>query len=126
MLPAFRPFLLTLLLALLPLAVGYWVNAHAAYPASRAHAPMHCTRYCAVHYCTHATRANSPAYRQLRPVYDATVQALGTGGRSWYAATNVAVYLGLLPLLLVWLIYGVLRNAQIINRLKQAPQVWPR
>jgi hypothetical protein len=118
--PAFRPLLLTLLLALLPLAFGYWVNTHAPYSASRAHAAAHCTRYCALHYCTHATRANSQAYFELRPVYDATVRALGTGGRSWYVATNIAVYLGLLPLLLVWLTYGALRDVQTIKRLRKA------
>lgn len=123
MLPAARPLLLTLLLALLPLAVGYWVNTHAPYPASRAHAAGHCTRYCALHYCTHTTPANSRAYFQLRPVYDATVRALATGGRGWYAATNVAVYLGLLPLLLGWLTYGALRNGQLIQKLKQVPWV---
>lgn len=114
-----RAFLLTLLLALLPLAVGYWVNAHAPYPTSRSHAPTHCTRYCALHHCTHATPANSPAYRQLRPVYEATVRALASGGRGWYATTNVAVYLVLLPLLLVWLTYGAIRNAQLIRKLRQ-------
>jgi hypothetical protein len=123
MLPAIRPLLLTLLLASLPLALGYWVNAHAPYPASRAHAATHCSRYCALHHCTHATRTNSPAYYQLRPVYNATVRALATGGRNWYAATNVAVYLVLLPLLLGWLTYGALRNAQIINQLKRMRKV---
>jgi len=123
MLPAARPLLLTLLLALLPLAVGYWVNAHAPYPASRAHAPGHCTRYCALHHCTHATPANSPAYRQLRLVYDATVRALGAGGRGWYVATNVVIYLGLLPLLLGWLTYGALRNAHTISRLRKVARL---
>ena len=120
MLPAARPLFLTLLLALLPVAVGYWVNTHAPYPATRAHAAGHCTRYCALHHCPHATWATSPAYYHLRPVYDATVQALGAGGRGWYAATNVAVYLGLLPLVLGWLTYGALRNAQRIQHLKRA------
>ena len=122
MLPAARPLLLTLLLALLPLAFGYWVNTHAPYPTSRAHAAGHCTRYCALHHCTHATRANSPAYFQLRPVYDATVRSLAAGGRGWYVATNVVVYLCLLPLLLAWLTYGVVRNAHSISRLKKAAQ----
>jgi hypothetical protein len=118
-----RAFLFTLLLALLPLAVGYWVNAHAPYPASRAHAVGHCTRYCALHYCTHATRANSRAYFQLRPVYEATVRSLAAGGRGWYVATNVVVYLCLLPLLLGWLTYGALRNAHIISRLRKASRL---
>ncbi|QKG58370.1 hypothetical protein GKZ68_18085 [Hymenobacter sp. BRD128] len=108
-----------LLLALLPLALGYWVNARAPYPASRAHAAGHCTRYCALHYCTHATRANSPAYYQLLPVYDATVRTLASGGRGWYAATNVVVYLVLLPALLVWLTYGALRDGQRLAQLRR-------
>lgn len=123
MLPAIRLLLLTLALALLPLGVGYWVNSHAPYPASRAHAAGHCTRYCALHYCTHATRANSQTYFQLRPEYDATVRALAAGGRGWYVATNVVVYLGLLPLLLVWLTYGAVRNARTIYRLRKASRV---
>lgn len=123
MIPALRPFLLTVLLALVPLAMGYWVNAHAPYPASRAHAAAHCTRYCALHRCTHATPANSRAYFELRPVYDATVRALGVGGRGWYVATNIAVYLGLLPLLLGWLTYGALRNARTIHQLRQLPRL---
>ncbi|MDO7884674.1 hypothetical protein [Hymenobacter cheonanensis] len=123
MLPAVRPLLLTLLLALLPLALGYWVNAHAPHPAGRAHAAAYCTRYCALHHCTHATRANSRAYFLLRPVYDATVRALASGGRGWYVATNIAVYLGLLPLLLGWLTYGALRNARTIRQLRNAPRL---
>ena len=123
MLPAARPLLFTLLLALLPLAVGYWVNAHAPYPPTRVHAAGHCTRYCALHHCTHATPANSRAYFQLRPAYDATVRALGAGGRGWYVATNVVVYLGLLPLLLGWLTYGALRNAHTISRLRKATRL---
>lgn len=123
MLPAARPLLLTLLLALLPLGFGYWVNTHAPYPASRAHAAGHCTRYCALQHCTHATRANSQAYFLLRPAYDATVRGLAAGGRGWYVATNVVVYLGVLPLLLDWLTYGALRNARTIRRLRQAPRL---
>jgi hypothetical protein len=119
MLPRVRPLLLTLLLALLPLAFGYWVNAHAPYPPSRARA-AHCTRYCALHDCPHATRASSPAYFHLRPLYAATVQALAAGGRRWYAAVNIAFYLGFLPLLLGWLTYGALRDGHVLNKLKQA------
>lgn len=123
MLPAARPLLLTLLLALLPLGFGYWVNTHAPYPASRAHAAGHCTRYCALHQCTHTTRANSLAYFHLRPVYNATVRALAAGGRGWYVAANVAVYLGLLPVLLGWLTYGALRNARAIRRLRKTSRL---
>ncbi len=119
MLPRARPLLLTLLLALLPLGFGYWVNTHAPYPPSRARAG-HCTRYCALHYCVHVTRANSPAYCQLRPLYAATVRALAAGGRSRYAAVNIGFYLGLLPLLLGWLTYGALRDSQLISKLKYA------
>jgi hypothetical protein len=118
MLPAARPLLLTLFLALLPLAFGYWVNTYAPYPPSRAQAVAHCTRYCALHNCPHATRATSPAYFQLRPLYAATVRALAAGGRRWYAAANIAFYLGLLPLVLSWLTYGALRDAQTISKLK--------
>jgi hypothetical protein len=120
MLPRVRPLLLTCLLALLPLAFGYWVNTHAPYPPSRARAAAHCTRYCARHYCSHATRATSPAYFQLRPLYAATVRALAAGGRSRYAAVNIGFYLGLMPLLLGWLTYGVLRDGQLLSRLKPA------
>lgn len=119
MLPHARPLLLTILLALLPLAFAYWVNAHAPYRPSRARA-AHCTRYCALHYCPHATRATSPAYFQLRPLYAATVRALAAGGRSRYAAVNISFYLGLMPLLLGWLTYGALRDGQLINKLKSA------
>ena len=117
-----KPFLLTLCLAALPLLFGFWVNATAPHPPTRAYSPTHCTRYCALHHCTHATRATSPTYYRLRPVYDATVRALGAGGRGWYAATNVAVYLALLPLIMGWLTYGALRNAQRIQHLKRATQ----
>ncbi|MGI4760152.1 MAG: hypothetical protein ACRYF0_05570 [Janthinobacterium lividum] len=117
-----RPLLLTILLACLPLLFGLWVNATSP-PPTRAHAASHCTRYCALHYCTHATRANSRAYFRLRPAYDATVRSLAAGGRGWYVATNVVVYLGLLPLLLGWLTYGALRNARTIRRLRQAPRL---
>lgn len=119
MLPRARPLLLTILLALLPLAFGYWVNAHAPYPPSRART-AHCTRYCALHYCPHATRTTSPAYFQLRPLYAATVRALAAGGRSQYAAVNIGFYLFLMPLLLGWLTYGALRDDQLISRLKPA------
>jgi len=119
MLPHARPLLLTLLLALLPLAFGYWVNTYAPYPPSRAQA-AHCTRYCALHSCPHATRASSPAYFRLRPLYAVTVRALAAGGSRWYAAVNIAFYLGLLPLVLGWLTYGVLRDGQALANLKSS------
>jgi len=112
-----RAFLLTLLLALLPLAIGYYVNASAP-PPTRAYRPARCTLYCAAHGCRHATRANSPAYFRLRPLYAATVRGLMGGGRQWYATVNIAFYLVLLPLLLLGLTYGALRNAVLIRQLK--------
>lgn len=113
-----KNFLFTLLLACLPLLFGFWVNATVP-PSTRAYNPARCTRYCAAHACRHATRANSPAYFQLRPVYAATVRGLAAGGRARYAAVNVAFYLVLVPGLLLWLTYGALRNAGTIRQLKQ-------
>jgi hypothetical protein len=112
-----RPLLLTLCLALLPLLCGFWVNATAP-PPTRAYAATRCTRYCALHGCHHATRANSPAYVRLRPVYAATVRGLMLGGRARYAAVNVAFYLGLVPGLLLWLTHGALRDAVRLRQLR--------
>lgn len=113
-----RPLLLTLLLAALPLLLGYYLNVTAP-PPTRVYSPARCTRYCAAHGCRHATRANSPAYFQLRPVYRATVAALSAGGKGWYAAANISFYLVLMPTLLGWLTYGALRNARLIRQLKR-------
>jgi hypothetical protein len=113
-----RPLLLTFCLALLPLLFGLWVNATAP-PPTRAYVPARCTRYCAAHSCRHATRANSPAYFRLRPLYAATVRGLSAGGRELYAAANIGFYLVLIPVLLLGLTYGVLRNARLIRQLKQ-------
>jgi hypothetical protein len=113
-----KPLLLTFCLALSPLLFGFWVTSTAPYPPTRAYSPARCTRYCAAHHCRHATRANSPAYFRLRPVYAATVRGLMLGGRGWYAAVNIGVYLVLLPALLLWLTYGALRNAGTIQQLK--------
>ncbi|TVT40088.1 hypothetical protein FNT36_11340 [Hymenobacter setariae] len=110
---------MTLSLALVPLLFGIWVNGTAPHPPTRAYTPTRCTRYCAAHGCRHATRANSPAYFQLRPVYVATVRGLMLGGKARYAAFNIGLYLGLLPALLLWLTYGVLHNASVIRRLKK-------
>jgi hypothetical protein len=112
-----KPLFITLCLGLLPLLFGFWVNATAP-PPTRAYSPARCTRYCAAHGCRHATRATSPAYFRLRPVYRATVAALSAGGAGWYAAANVGFYLVLLPLLLLWLTYGALRNWRTIKRLR--------
>jgi hypothetical protein len=114
-----RPLLLTLLLAALPLLFGYWVNTHAPYPATKSYAASHCTRYCTAHGCRHATAANSPAFTQLKPLYAATIRALAVGGRGWYAAVNVGVYLLFIPAGLLWLTYGAIRNAGTIRQLKQ-------
>jgi len=112
-----KPLLLTLCLAFLPLLFGFWVNAIAP-PAARTYNPAYCTRYCAAHACRHATRANSPAYSRLRPLYRATVAALAAGGAGWYVYANAGFYLVLLPILLLWLTYGALRNARRIRQLK--------
>ena len=114
-----KALFLTLLLALLPLAFGYWLNAHAPHPPTRAYRAAYCTRYCAAHGCRHATRANSPAYYQLRPLYRATVAALGAGGAGLYAAANIGFYFCLVPALLLWLTYGALRNAGTIRQLRK-------
>ena len=114
-----RPFHFTLLLAALPLLFGYWVNTHAPHPPSRVYAATHCTRYCTRHGCRHATAANSPAFVRLKPLYAATIRGLTVGGRGWYAALNVGVYLLVVPALLGWLTYGALRNARTIRQLKQ-------
>lgn len=118
-----KALLLTLCLALLPLAFGLWVNATAPHPPTRAYVPTRCTRYCAAHDCRHATRANSLLYFQLRPLYRATVAGLAAGGRGLYAAANVAFYLVCLPALLLWLAYGALRNRSTIGQLKRQHQV---
>ncbi|UOQ99296.1 hypothetical protein MUN81_07295 [Hymenobacter sp. 5317J-9] len=112
-----RLLLVLLLLALLPVAFGVYVNETSPAPTT-ARLAGRCTRYCEAHACPHATRANSPAYFRLRPLYDATVRGLMGGGRQWYAAVNIGFYLVLLPLLLLWLSYGVLRNAVLIRQLK--------
>lgn len=113
-----RPIFLTILLACLPLLCGLWVNYSVPHAPTNAYVPARCTRYCALHGCRHATRANSPAYFRLRPVYRATVAALAVGGAGWYAVANIAFYLVLMPALLIWLTYGVLRNGHTIRRLR--------
>ena len=114
-----KPLLFTLGLALLPLLFGLWVNTTTPYPPTLAYTSAHCTRYCAAHSCHHATRANSPAYFRLRPVYDATIRGLMLGGRAQYAAVNICFYLALIPALLLWLTHGAFRNASTIRQLKK-------
>ena len=114
---AVRPLLFTFLLALLPLLFGLYINATAP-PPTRAYRLARCTRYCAAHACRHATRANSPAYFRLRPLYRATVAALAAGGAGWYVYANIGFYLVLLPALLLWLTHGALRNWGLIRQLK--------
>ena len=115
-----RPLLLTLLLAALPLLFGFWVNETAPHPPTARYLPARCTRYCTAHGCRHATRANSPAFFQLKPLYALTIKALSLGGRARYGLLNILFYILLIPGLLVWLTYGALRNARAIRRLRSA------
>ena len=115
-----RPFLLTLVLAALPLLFGFWVNYTAPHPPTTHYAATRCTRYCEAHGCPHATRANSPAFFRLRPLYAGVIRGLSVGGGARYGLVNVAFYLGLLPGLLGWLTYGALRNARALRQLKHA------
>ena len=114
-----RPLFLTLLLACLPLLFGFWVNDTAPHPPTKAYVAARCTRYCYAHACPHATAANSPAYFRLRPLYGLTIAALSVGGGALYGVLNVAFYLMFIPGLLLWLTYGVLRNARMLRQLKQ-------
>ncbi|MFD2787361.1 hypothetical protein [Hymenobacter rubripertinctus] len=122
MLPAFRPLLLTILLALLPLLVGFAVNAAAPHPPTAALVAGRCTRYCHDHACPHTTLATSPAYYRLRPLYGLTIRALSAGGGGTaYVIANLLVYLVVIPLLLLRLTYAVLRDALLLRRLPTAP-----
>ena len=122
MLPAFRPLLLTVLLALLPLLVGVAVNAAAPHPPTTVLVAGRCTRYCHNHACPHATPATSPAYFRLRPLYGLTVRALSAGGGGTaYVVANLLVFLVAIPLLLLGLTYAVLRDALLLRRLPVAP-----
>jgi hypothetical protein len=112
-----KTLLFTLCLAALPLLFGVWVNATSP-PPTLAYDPARCTRYCAAHGCRHATRANSPVYFRLRPLYAATIRGLMLGSRARYAGVSVALYLGLIPGLLGWLAYGTLRDAARIRQFK--------
>ncbi|WP_310393605.1 hypothetical protein [Hymenobacter sp.] len=109
--------LLVLLLALLPVAFGVYINETGPAPTT-ARLAGRCSRYCEAYGCPHATPANSPAYFRLRPLFVATIKGLMGGGRAWYAAVNIAFYLVLIPLLLLGLTYGALRNAVLIRQLK--------
>jgi hypothetical protein len=122
MLPALRPLLLTGLLALLPLLFGLTVNTAAPHPPTAARAMTHCTRYCHDHACPHATPSNSPAYFQLRPLYELIVRALSAGGGGTvYMLANLVVFLVGIPLLLLRLTYAVLRDARTIHHLSSIP-----
>lgn len=119
MLPALRPLLLAVLLALLPLLFGLAVNTAAPHPPTASGAPTYCTRYCHNHACLHATPANSLAYFQLRPLYGLTVQTLSAGGKGApYILANLLVFLVAIPVLLLRLTYAVLRDAHVIRRLQ--------
>ncbi|MBD2724064.1 hypothetical protein [Hymenobacter armeniacus] len=109
--------LLVSLLTLVPVALGVYVNETSP-PPTTARLANRCSRYCETHGCPHATPANSPAYFRLRPLFAATIRGLMSGGRAWYAAANIGFYLVLVPLLLVGLTYGALRNAVLIRQLK--------
>ncbi|MFD2787391.1 hypothetical protein [Hymenobacter rubripertinctus] len=120
--PAFRPLLLTGLLALLPLLFGFVVNYTASRPPTTAQVAGRCTRYCHDHACPHATPATSPAYFRLRPLYGLTIRALSAGGGGTaYVLANLLVYLVVIPLLLLRLTYAVLRDALLLRRLPAAP-----
>lgn len=108
---------LTLLLATLPLAFGYYLTETAPHRPTIAYHAAYCTRHCTLHGCRHATPANSPAYFQLRPVYAGTIWALKLGGR--YELANVGLYVMLVPALLLVLTYGALRDAGRIRQLRQ-------
>ncbi|MBF9142214.1 hypothetical protein [Hymenobacter properus] len=112
--------LLVLLLAMVPVAFGVYINETSPAPTT-ARLANRCSRYCEAHACPHATRANSTAYLRLRPLYNATVRGLMGGGRQWYAEANILFYIVLVPLLLVGLTYGALRNAVLIRQLKARP-----
>ena len=105
------------LLALLPVAFGICLNETSPAPTENRLASR-CSRYCEHHGCPHATAANSPAFFRLRPLYVATIKGLAAGGSRLYAAANIAFYVVLIPLLLIGLTYGALRNAVLIHRLK--------
>ncbi|MCC2547090.1 hypothetical protein LJY25_11580 [Hymenobacter sp. BT175] len=105
------------LLSVLPMAFGYYVNTVSPAPTEK-RLPDRCSRYCEHYGCPHATPANSPAYFRLRPLYVLTIMALSLGGMGLYAAFNIAFYLVFIPLLLIWLTYGALRNMVLIRRLK--------
>jgi hypothetical protein len=109
--------LAVLLLAMLPLGFGVYVNETSPAPTERLLAGR-CSRYCERHGCEHDSPANSPVYFRLLPLYQATVRGLAAGGSGLYAAFNIAFYVVLIPALLLWLTYGALRNAVLIRRLK--------
>ncbi|WP_426491243.1 hypothetical protein [Hymenobacter sp. 102] len=120
MLPTFRPLLLTFLLALLPLLLGFAVNSAAPHPPTAARVAGRCTRYCHDHACPHALPANSPAYFRLRPLYGLTIRVLSAGGGGpMYVLANLLVFLVGIPLLLLHLTYAVLRDARAIRRQQQ-------
>lgn len=96
-----KPLLFTLILAMLPLAFGFWVNTSASHPPSGDFVANYCTRYCESYGCRHATAANSPAFIRLRPLYVATIQGLSVGGTGLYAALNIAFYVVFIPALLI-------------------------
>ena len=105
-----------LLLALLPVVFGFYINETSPPPTEK-HLADRCSRYCEHYGCSHATLANSPAYFQLRPLYVATIRSLSVAGNALYITANIAFYVVLIPLLLIGLTYGALRNIVLIRHL---------
>ncbi|MBT9392292.1 hypothetical protein KLP40_03875 [Hymenobacter sp. NST-14] len=121
MLPVFRPLLLTVLLAVLALLLGFAVNSAAPHPPTAALVAGRCTRFCHDHACPHATPATSPAYYRLRPLYGLTIRVLSAGGGgAAYVLANLFVFLVVIPLLLLRLTYAVLRDARAIRHLSHS------
>ncbi len=115
-----RPLLLTLLLAALFPAFGFWVNYTAPHRPTSAYVAARCTRYCTAHGCPHATAANSPIFWRLRPMYGLTIRALSVGGSgAAYVLANILLYLVAVPGALLWLTYGAVRDAGLIRQLRR-------
>lgn len=113
-----RTFVFILLLALPLLCFGFIINSAVRRPPSRQYVASRCTRYCYFHACPHATAANSPAYFQLRPLYKAMIKGLAAGGKKWYVTANILFYLVFIPLLLLWLVSGIVRSQHLITQLQ--------
>jgi len=113
-----RTLIFLLLLAFPLLGFGFIVNSVVRRPSTRHYVASRCTRYCYFHACPHATATNSPAYFQLRPLYNATIKGLAAGGKKWYVTANILFYLVFMPLLLFWLVSGIVRSQDLISQLQ--------